>query len=80
MTELLQPHAIGESVQRIDGPAKVTGTAPYAFEHPLTDPAYLHPVQSTIALGRITAIDTTEAEAVPGVLAVLSHLNAPRLA
>lgn len=80
MTGLLEPRAIGVPLERIDGPAKVTGTAPYAFEHPLTDPTYLHPVQATIARGRITAIDTGAAEALDGVLAVITHENAPRLA
>lgn len=76
----VQPRAIGTPLDRVDGPAKVTGTARYAYEQPFTEPAYLHPVQATIAAGRITAIDTGAAEAVPGVLAVLTHLNAPRLA
>jgi len=80
MTGLLEPRAIGAALERIDGPAKVTGTAPYAFEHPVTDPTYLHPVQATIARGRITAVDTGPAEALDGVLAVITHENAPRLA
>ncbi len=80
MTELLTTHAMGTDLERLDGRAKVTGTAPYAFEHPVDNPTYLHPVQSTIARGRITAVDTSAAEAVPGVLTVLTHLNAPRLA
>ncbi len=80
MTGLLEPHAMGAALPRIDGRAKVTGTAPYAFEHPATDPAYLHPVQSTIARGRVTRVDTAAAEALDGVLAVLTPDNAPRLA
>ncbi|MBY8883155.1 xanthine dehydrogenase family protein molybdopterin-binding subunit [Actinacidiphila acidipaludis] len=76
----LTPRAMGVPLDRLDGPAKVTGTARYAFEHPQTQPLYLHPVQATVAAGRITAIETGAAEAVPGVLAVLTHLNAPRLA
>ncbi|RCW44490.1 xanthine dehydrogenase molybdenum binding subunit apoprotein [Halopolyspora algeriensis] len=74
------PERLGASRERLDGPAKVTGTAPYAYEHPVEEPAYLHPVQATIARGRVTSIDTGAAEAVPGVLAVLTHTNAPRLA
>ncbi|MGN6250331.1 MAG: xanthine dehydrogenase family protein molybdopterin-binding subunit [Marmoricola sp.] len=80
MSERLVTRAVGEARTRADGPAKVTGTAPYAFEQAVADPLYLHPVQSTIAKGRITAIDGTRAEAVPGVVVVLTHENAPRLA
>jgi xanthine dehydrogenase YagR molybdenum-binding subunit len=76
----LTPRAIGAPLDRLDGPAKVTGTARYAYEHPQREPAYLFPVQATVAAGRITAIDTAAAEAVPGVLAVLTHRNAHRLA
>ncbi|WP_310277801.1 xanthine dehydrogenase family protein molybdopterin-binding subunit [Haloactinomyces albus] len=74
------PEVIGASLERLDGPAKVTGTARYAYEHPVEAPAYLHPVQATIARGRVASVDTGAAEAVPGVLAVLTHTNAPRLA
>ena len=73
------PRAIGAPLSRLDGHAKTTGTARYAYEQPLSEPAYLHAVQATVAVGRITAIDTEAAEAVPGVLAVLTHHNAPRL-
>jgi xanthine dehydrogenase YagR molybdenum-binding subunit len=76
----LQPHAIGTRVTRLDGPAKVTGTAPYAFEHRVDAPLYLHPLQATIARGRITAMDTTQAQAVEGVVAILTVFDAPRLA
>jgi xanthine dehydrogenase YagR molybdenum-binding subunit len=72
--------AIGAPRDRVDGPDKVRGTARYAFEQPVDNPAYLYPVQATIAAGRITGIDTTDAEAEPGVLAVLTHENAPKLA
>ncbi len=72
--------SVGQSVPRIDGQAKVIGMAKYAFEQAVHHPAYLHPVQSTVARGRVAAIDTSEAEALDGVLLVLTHLNAPQLA
>lgn len=72
--------AMGTPLDRLDGPQKVTGTARYAFEHPVERPAYLHPVQATIALGRIVGVDTTAASAEPGVLAVFTHENAARVA
>ena len=80
MTELLRARAIGQSLSRLDGPAKVTGQAPYAYEHPVDNPAYLYPVQATVARGRVRTIDTAVAESLDGVVAVLTHLNAPRLA
>jgi xanthine dehydrogenase YagR molybdenum-binding subunit len=69
--------AMGAALDRIEGQEKVRGTAPYAFEHAVDRPAYLHPIQSTIAAGEITRIDADAAAAVPGVLAVLTHHNAP---
>ncbi|RCW46209.1 xanthine dehydrogenase molybdenum binding subunit apoprotein [Halopolyspora algeriensis] len=77
---MLRANAIGTPLTRLDGTEKVTGTAPYAVEHPVDSPAHLHPLQAAIALGRATGIDTSAAEAEPGVLAVLTHANAPRLA
>ncbi len=72
--------AIGAPLDRLDGRAKVAGIAAYAFEQPMDRPAYLHPLQATIAAGRITGIDSGAATAEPGVLAVLTHHNAPKLA
>lgn len=80
MSELLETSAIGRNLERIEGAAKVRGAAPYAYEHPAENPVYLYPVQATIARGRVSGIDATAAEALDGVLAVLSHENAPRLA
>ncbi|MEE2034635.1 xanthine dehydrogenase family protein molybdopterin-binding subunit [Rhodococcus chondri] len=75
----IETRAIGTSTARVDGPRKVAGTAPYAYEHPVPHPAYLVPFVSTIARGRIDRLDTAAAETVPGVLAVLTPWNAPRL-
>ncbi len=80
MTELLQPRAIGTSPARLDGPAKVAGTAPYAFDHPVASPLYVYPVQAAVARGHVTGIDTAAAEALAGVVKVITHQNAPRLA
>ncbi|MBB5687280.1 aldehyde oxidoreductase molybdenum-binding subunit PaoC [Sphingobium boeckii] len=69
---------IGIAHDRIDGPAKVTGTAPYAYERHDVAPnaAYGWIVGSAIAKGSISAIDTRAAEAAPGVFAVVTHENA----
>jgi xanthine dehydrogenase YagR molybdenum-binding subunit len=80
MNDLLEPRAIGMSLERRDGPAKLMGTAPYAFEQPISDPLYLYPVQAAIARGRVTAIDAAAARALAGVVAIVTHGNAPRLA
>jgi xanthine dehydrogenase YagR molybdenum-binding subunit len=77
---MLEPRSIGKPVARLDGRAKVTGTAPYAFEQQVDNPAYLHPIQSTIARGRVLAMDASAARAVDGVLDVLTVFDAPALA
>jgi xanthine dehydrogenase YagR molybdenum-binding subunit len=71
--------AVGAALDRIDGPAKVEGAARYAFEQIVDHPVYLFPLLATITVGRIINIDVRAAEAEPGVLAVLTHENAPRL-
>ncbi|HXC82079.1 MAG TPA: xanthine dehydrogenase family protein molybdopterin-binding subunit [Trebonia sp.] len=71
---------VGAGVDRVDGPAKVTGEARYPADFGFEELAYAVLVQSTIAAGRIRRIDTAAAEAAPGVLAVITHRNAPRLA
>src|SRR4051794_35000633 len=71
---------IGRPLDRIDGRLKVTGAARYAAEIPLTDVAHAVLVQSTIGKGRIVEIDAKAAERAPGVILVLTHRNAPKLA
>ena len=64
---------------RVDGRAKVTGKARYIAEHKLPGLLYGYLVQSTVAKGSITSIDTAEAEKQPGVKLIVSHKNAPKL-
>ena len=71
--------ALGQRLFRVDGPAKVRGEARYTAEHQIPGVVYAAPVHSTIAKGRIARIDVTKAEAMPGVLAILTHKNMPRL-
>jgi xanthine dehydrogenase YagR molybdenum-binding subunit len=70
---------VGRSISRVEGPEKVTGQATYAAEFRLRNMAFAALVPSTIAKGRITEIDSMQAEASPGVLAVITNLNAPKL-
>jgi len=71
--------AVGRPIARIEGRAKVTGRARFAAEYPIRGVVHAVPVLSTVSSGRIGTIDTAEAEAMPGVLKVLTHLNAPKL-
>ncbi len=68
-----QSAAIGTPVARIDGRAKVTGEARYASDIAVPNPAYAFLATSAIARGRIAAIDLRDAQAVPGVLDILTH-------
>ncbi len=76
-----QLKVIGQPVDRIDGRLKTTGAAPYAYERHDVAPnqAYGHVLGSAIAKGRITSMDVTEAEAAPGVLAVVTAENAGKV-
>ena len=76
-----QLKVIGKPVSRIDGPLKVTGTAPYAYErHDVAlNQAYGYVVGSAIAKGRIKSIDLGDAKASPGVLAIVTAENAGKL-
>ncbi|MFC4591570.1 xanthine dehydrogenase family protein molybdopterin-binding subunit [Sphaerisporangium corydalis] len=69
--------SVGRPIDRVDGPAKTTGTARFSAEYPYPDIAYAALVHATITRGRITGIGAEEALAVPGVLAVITHTNAP---
>ena len=75
----LTPVAVGAPVSRIEGHLKVTGAAAYSSDTVLPGMTYAVIVQSTIARGRITGVDADEVAALPGVLAILTHENAPRL-
>lgn len=70
---------IGKGSDRVDGRAKVTGTARFAAENNEADMLYAVLVPSTIASGTIRSIDTTAAEKSPGVVAVFTHLNVPKM-
>ncbi|MGF6484753.1 xanthine dehydrogenase family protein molybdopterin-binding subunit [Paraburkholderia sp. JPY419] len=70
---------IGQPLDRVDGLLKVTGDARYAAEFPGARLAHGVLVTSTIPAGTISSIDASRAEAVPGVLLVMTYQNAPRL-
>lgn len=70
---------IGTPVSRLDGPLKVKGEARFAAEFEADRMVFAALVYSTIARGRIRVLDTTEAEAAPGVVLVMTYRNAPRM-
>src|SRR4051812_6580416 len=73
---------VGKPTDRIDGPLKTTGTAPYAYErHDVArDQAYGFVLGAAIAKGQVTAVDTAAARRAPGVLAVVTTLDMAPLA
>ncbi len=70
---------IGTPTNRIDGLLKVTGAAEYATDYKIANTAFAVIFKSEIAAGKITEIDTSAAEKASGVLAVVTHKNAPKL-
>ena len=71
--------SVGQPMDRVDGRLKVTGGAKYSADMPVADVAYAALIMSTIARGKITDIDSREAEAQPGVIRVITPANALRL-
>jgi xanthine dehydrogenase YagR molybdenum-binding subunit len=71
---------LGTQQSRVDGPDKVRGAARFAAEVPMERLTYAAFVHSTIARGKITELDVAAAEAAPGVVLVMTHGNAPKLA
>ncbi|MCR5889525.1 xanthine dehydrogenase family protein molybdopterin-binding subunit [Hymenobacter sp. J193] len=74
-----QDKHIGGTLNRVDGHLKVTGAATYSAEYELPGMSYAVLVGSTIAKGRIKSIDARAAEKAPGVLAVITHFNSPKV-
>ena len=76
-----QLKVIGKPHDRIDGKFKTTGTAPYAYERHDVAPnqAYGFILGAAIAKGRIAGMDLAEAKAMPGVIAIVSTLDTPKL-
>jgi xanthine dehydrogenase YagR molybdenum-binding subunit len=74
-----QGENLGQAIDRIDGLLKVTGAAQYTTDFPVSAMAYGYLVKAEIASGRIANIDTSAAEKSAGVIAVITHKNAPKL-
>src|SRR3954464_5338539 len=76
-----QLKVIGQPIDRIDGPLKTTGTAPYAYDRHdvVANQAYGYIVGAAIAKGRIASIDLAAAKAAPGVITIVTAQNAGKL-
>ncbi|MFF2203419.1 xanthine dehydrogenase family protein molybdopterin-binding subunit [Streptomyces sp. NPDC058145] len=74
-----QATSVGTAHTRVEGRDKVTGAARYSGEIPFAGLAHGWLVLSTVARGRIRALDTDAVLDMPGVVAVLDHRNAPRV-
>src|SRR5947207_179438 len=76
-----QLKVMGKPTDRIDGPLKTSGTAPYAHDRHdvVANQAYGYVLGSAIAKGRLTSIDISAAKAAPGVLAVVTAENAGKV-
>jgi CO/xanthine dehydrogenase Mo-binding subunit len=79
MTTTAIPRIVGAEVDRVDGPLKARGAAPYPSDVAYPNTAHAALVRSTIAAGRIRRIDTRAAKAARGIVDVITHENAPKL-
>ncbi len=78
--ELIHRHRfLGQPISRLNGREKVTGAAHFSAEYPVDGLVHAALAYSTIAKGAITKIDITAAEQAPGVLKVITHLNASEM-
>ncbi|MBS0026974.1 xanthine dehydrogenase family protein molybdopterin-binding subunit [Chitinophaga sp. 22321] len=69
----------GQSMDRVDGRLKVTGGARYFADHQPDGLLYAALVCSPVSSGTIKSVNATLALRAPGVVDVVSHLNAPRV-
>lgn len=70
---------IGTENRRVEGSAKVTGEAAFSSDHFFPGMVHLVLVGSTIARGRVTKLDSSTAETMPGVLRVVYHGHCPEV-
>ena len=71
---------VGRPHPRVEGEEKVTGRARYTYDVRLPGLLYARVLRSLLPHARIRRVDTSRAEALPGVRAVLSSANAPEIA
>jgi xanthine dehydrogenase YagR molybdenum-binding subunit len=69
---------LGQPMNRVDGPIKVTGSARYAGDQALPGQLYAVLVSSIVAAGRVIAVEAREALSMRGVTHVLMHSDLPK--
>src|SRR2546426_3062478 len=80
MTDAARPHRIvGQPIGRLDGLDKVTGRARYSADVSLPGLVWGKALRSPLPHARILRIDPSKAQALPGVLAVLTAQDLPRV-
>ncbi|HQE91822.1 MAG TPA: molybdopterin-dependent oxidoreductase [Anaerolineae bacterium] len=70
-------NVVGQAVPRIDARAKVTGTAPYPGDFVMDGMLYMKLLFAGRPHARVVRVDTTAAEALPGVVAVFTAKDVP---
>ena len=70
---------IGSDVSRVDGRLKVTGNADYAADYHFPNMVWAFAVKSTVAKGRVSSLDVTQAKKLPGVVAIYTPQNRPKM-
>lgn len=77
MTPTTMEKSVGKPMDRVDGRLKVTGGARYSAEIPIANVAYGVLISSTETVGTVSAMDTSDAQRVPGVITILTPFNRP---
>lgn len=70
---------VGKPLSRVDGQLKVKGEAAFSAEYKIENPVYAALVYSSVAKGKIAEIDISKAKEASGVLAIITHENAPKI-
>ena len=78
-TQIKPKKFIGAAISRVDGHLKVTGKADYTADYNFKDEVWAFAIKSTIANGSVTGYDTGAAEKAPGVVAVYTPKNRPKM-
>ncbi len=69
----------GKTLNRVDGKLKVTGNVKYTSDLTFENMVYGVLIDSAIAHGKITSIDTTNAKSIAGVLEIITYQNIPKV-